>query len=358
MPEGIGSTPAPRTPDPMAAPPLRWGVMGPGWIAERFIEAAHRQTRQQVVAIASRDVDRARAFAARTGVPRAVGGYEALAEDPEVDVVYVATPHGAHHRCALLALEAGKHTLVEKPLALNAQQGREIAAAAARAGVFCMEGLWTFTLPKFDVIRQIVEAGVLGELRTVIADHGEWFASDHRILRPDLHGGPLLDLGTYPVALAVALLGPAEDVRAVGQPAASGVTGQASIVMSHPGANQSVIHNTVLSVTPGAAVIAGSEGTLTMSHQFYFPGDFVVSAKDGTPLLSYREPNVRHGALGFEAAEVARSVHAGLSESGCRPLADTLATLAALDAIRGEIGERFAEDGALGRAGSPSRPPA
>ena len=195
--------PPPRTPDPMLAPPLRWGVLGPGWIAERFVGSLRRSTRQQVVAVASRDPGRAAAFAARWGVDRAYGGYQALVEDPQIDVVYVATPHNAHRPCALLAVEAGRHTLVEKPLALNAAEVQELAAAARGNGVFLMEALWMVFLPKFDVLRQVLADGLLGEVRSVLAEVGEHFGPEHRIMRADLAGGPLLDLGTYPVALLV-----------------------------------------------------------------------------------------------------------------------------------------------------------
>jgi hypothetical protein len=165
--------PPARTPPSEAAPALRWGVLGTGWIAERFVGSLQRHTRQRLVAVGSRDAGRSAAFASRHGLPRAHGSYEALVADPDVDVVYVATPHPAHHPCATLALEAGKHILVEKPLALNAAQATEIARLAADRGRFCAEALWTFFLPKFDIVRQLLADGVLGEVRTVLADHGE-----------------------------------------------------------------------------------------------------------------------------------------------------------------------------------------
>ncbi|MDT7580194.1 MAG: hypothetical protein QOK35_1458, partial [Pseudonocardiales bacterium] len=194
--------PEPRSPDPMAAPPLRWGVLGTGWIAERFAAALHLATRQRVVAVGSRSVASAKEFADRTGIVRAHGSYADLVADPEVDVVYVATPHNHHRAHALLALDAGKHTLVEKPLALSAAEATEIADRAAAAGVYCAEALWTFYLPRYDVIRRVLADGVLGDVRSMLADHGEWFPATHRILRHDLAGGPLLDLGTYPLAVA------------------------------------------------------------------------------------------------------------------------------------------------------------
>jgi predicted dehydrogenase len=335
--------PPPRTPDPMLAPRLRWGVLGPGWIAERFVGSLRRSTGQQVVAVASRDLGRAAAFASRWGIDRAYGGYQALVEDPGVDVVYVATPHNAHRPCALLAIEAGRHTLVEKPLALNAAEVAELAAAARGNGVFLMEALWTVFLPRFDVLRQVLADGLLGEVRTVLAEVGEHFGPEHRIMRADLAGGPLLDLGTYPAALATMVLGPAERVLASGQPAPGGVNGQASILATHAGGAQSVLHTTLFSDTPTAATIAGTEATATLPGPFYQPGDLRVRFYDGAA-LEHREPAAGHGALHFQAAHLAAAVDGGLLESPLRPLADSLATIRVLDEVRGQLGVVFAEE--------------
>ena len=335
--------PPPRTPDPMLAPRLRWGVLGPGWIAERFVGSLRRSTRQQVVAVASRDLGRAAAFASRWGIDRAYGGYRALVEDPGVDVVYVATPHNAHRPCALLAIEAGRHTLVEKPLALNAAEVQELAAAARGNGVFLMEALWTVFLPKFDVLRQVLADGLLGEVRSVLAEVGEHFGPEHRIMRADLAGGPLLDLGTYPVALATMVLGPAERVLASGQPAPGGVNGQASILVGHAGGAQSVLHTTLFSDTPTAATIAGTAATATIPGPFYQPGDLRVRFFDGAA-LDHREPAAGHAALHFQAAHLAAAVGDGLLESPLRRLADSLTTIRVLDEVRRQLGVAFAEE--------------
>ena len=155
----------------MDAPPLRWGVLGTGWIAERFTAALHRHTRQRVVSVGSRSADSARRFADRTGIPRAHPTYADLVNDPAIDIVYVASPHNHHRAHALLGLDAGKHVLVQKPLALNAVEAEEIADRAAARGVVCAEALWTFFLPRYDVIRQLLDDGVLGDVHTVLADN-------------------------------------------------------------------------------------------------------------------------------------------------------------------------------------------
>ena len=315
--------PSPRTPDPMAAPPLRWGVLGSGWIAERFIGSLRRHTRQQVVAIAR---------SPRFGVERVYASYEELVADPDVDVVYVATPHPMHLACARLALEAGKPVLVEKPLGLSADEATEIAALAAARGLFCMEALWTFFLPRFDVVRQVLESGALGEIHTVLADHGESFPPDHRILRSDLAGGPLNDLGIYPVSLATWVLGAPASVAAAGQPHPAGVDAQVGAVLADAGGNQAVVHTTLLSDTPTTATIAGGEGALFLPGPFFMPGDVVVGEHRHT------EPAIAHDALHFEAAEVARCIAEGRLESPLRPLADSIVTLRAMDEIRRQCG--------------------
>lgn len=325
--------PLARTPDPRAAPALRWGVIGTGWIADRFVSSLRRHSSQQVVAVGSRTQESAGAFAGRHGMATAYGSYEELVTDAGVDVVYVATPHNTHLPVALLALAAGKHTLVEKPLGATADEARQIAAAAGRAGVFCMEAMWTAFLPKSDVVRQLQESGALGRPLSVVADFGEWFADDHRILKPELAGGPLLDLGTYLVAFALDALGPVDSVLASGGWAPSGVLGQAGAVLAHPGGGRSVLHTTLLSNTPTTAVVAGTEGTLVVDGPFYQPGGFTLTSGDGSRSLRYDEDPVAHEALHFQAAEVARRIAAGETGSPWRPLADSVATLEVLDAI-------------------------
>ena len=330
-----------RVPDTRDAPTLNWGIMGPGWIAERFIASLQQFTTQNVAAIGSRDQARAQAMAERFGIKTAYGSYEDLVSDERIDIVYVATPHPAHHDCAIMALEAGKHVLIEKPIAINAKQARAIAQAAKARGRFCMEAMWTFFLPKFEVIDRLIADGWIGDIRTVIADHGEFFTPGHRIMRRDLAGGPLLDLGTYPAALVSKLLGPPERLSAVGQPAPSGVNGQLSVVLEHRGGSESLFHTTIFSNTPSMATIAGSRGTIIVDGPAYLPGGFTLSLHNGTK-ARYEEPTSGHqGGLHFQAAAVARSIAAGEIENARRPLAAAIETLELMDAVREQIGVVF-----------------
>ncbi|WP_218974302.1 Gfo/Idh/MocA family protein [Streptomyces sp. NP160] len=337
-----GALPEPRTPDPMAAPVLRWGVMGTGWIVERFVGALRTATRQEVAALGSRSGDRARDAARRLGVERAHGSWAELVADPGVDVVYVATGHADHLAGALAAVEAGRPVLVEKPLALDAAQGQRIADAARAAGVFCAEALWSAYLPRWDVVRQLLDDGVLGRVTAVGADLGEHFDPTHRVFDPAQHGGPLLDLATYPLALATWVLGEVTAASAVGVPHPSGVLGQVGAVLQHAGHDEggpslSTVHTTLLGDTPTAAHVVGDRATLRLPGPFYASGDVVVVPAGGSgarpaPVVR-REPETGHAGLFWQAAEVARCVAGGLTETPVRPLAQSLATLRALDAV-------------------------
>jgi predicted dehydrogenase len=332
------SLPVPRTLDPYDAPVLRWGIMGPGGIARQFTAALQDYTGQRIVAVGSRNQARADEFARTWSIPTAHGSYVDLLADADVDIVYVATPHTEHHACALAALATGKHVLVEKPIGVNSAQATEIAEAARAAGLFAAEAMWMKFLPKFDVIRQLVDDGSLGRIHTVIADHGQYFTSDHRIYDPTLAGGPLMDLGTYPVALAHFVFGEPESVLASGQLATPDLNGQVSAILTHPGGNQASLHTTILGDTPCTAVIAGDEATLTMPGVFYRPGPFTVSFHDGTT-LHHEEERVTDGyGLHFSAVEAAHIIAENGGDSAVHPISAATATLAAIDDIRRQLG--------------------
>ena len=340
------SLPKSRVAPPMEAPALRWGVLGSGWIAEQFIASVRAHTRQELAAIGSRSQDKADAFAASWEIATAHGSYEALVADPALDVIYVATPHNLHHAHVLLALGAGKHVLVEKPIALNRAQAAEMVALAREKGVFFAEALWTYFLPKFYVLQQVLDSGVLGEIKSVHTEYGEHFTRDHRIFDARLAGGPLLDLGTYPVSLLTKLLGVPQQAVGLGQADPSGVNGQLSIILADAAGNQGTMSTTLYGFTPTNAVIVGTGGTVRFGSEFNLPGPFEVISADGRTVLRYEEPAGRHfEGLHYEAAEVARCIAAGRQETPCRPLQASLDTMATLDLIRQAVGIDFAAAG-------------
>src|SRR6516164_5843417 len=299
--------PPSRVAPPNEAPVLRWGILGSGWIAERFIESVRAHTRQDIAAVGSRSKDRAEEFASRMSLKRAYGDYNELVDAADLDVIYVATPHNLHLEGVVLALNAGKHVFVEKPIALNRAQALEMVELARRKRLFLAEALWTFYLPKFDVLRQLLETGAIGQIKSVYTDYGEYFTRNHRIFDRKLAGGPLLDLGTYPVSLLTEIFGVPERVIGLGQPDPSGVNGQLSAILIDADGNQGTISTTLYGFTPTNAVIVGTEGTVRFEGPFHLPGPFVVASADASRTLRYEEPLGRHfEGLYYEAAEVAR----------------------------------------------------
>ena len=342
------SLPASRIKPASEAPAIRWGILGSGWIAERFIESVRAHTKQDIAAVGSRSKDRAEEFAARMGLKQAYGDYDELVAADDLDVIYVATPHNLHHEGVMLALNAGKHVLVEKPVALNRAQTAEMVELARRKKLFFAEALWTFYLPKFDVLRQLLESKAIGEIKSVFTDYGEYFTRDHRIFDPKLAGGPLLDLGTYQVSFLTEIFGVPERVVGLGQPDPSGVNGQLSAILTDADGNQGTFSTTLYGFTPTNAVIVGIEGTIRFDSPFHLPGPFVVTSADGSQTLRYEEPSGRHfEGLYYEAAEVARRITAGELETPHRTLDASLETMATLDMIRRSIGIDFSAAGLL-----------
>ena len=324
--------------DPRSAPSIRWGILGPGGIAATFADAVNHHTRAQLVAVGSRNRDRAERFATQHGVPTTHVGYEALVADPQVDAVYVASPHSEHREHALMAIAAGKHVLVEKSFTRNAAEAQEVVDAARAAGVFLMEAMWTRFLPHVVALRAVIERGEIGEVVSFIADHGQSFGhlpATHRLHNPDLAGGALLDLGVYPVSFAHDLLGVPDTIAATGSLTPTGVDGQISIALGYGERVQASLHTTLWSRTATTAVIGGTEGRIEITSDFYRPTSFAVIREDGTWWSYDREVD---GGFQYQAAEVARRVAEGATESPRITHQNTLEVMRTMDEIRRQAG--------------------
>ena len=324
-------------PDPGAAPPVRWGILGAGKIAGSFADEVRAYTQGHVAAVGSRDEHRARDFAQRHAPSATVhGSYEALVADPDVDVVYVATPHSHHRDHGLLAIAAGKPVLMEKAFTRNEAEAVEVLDAARAAGVFVMEAMWTRFLPHVAALRGVIARGEIGEIVNLSADHGQWFPFDpaHRLYAPELAGGALLDLGVYPVSFAHDLLGVPASVTAVGALTASGVDGQVSITLGY-GDTQATLSTTLWSRTATAAVISGTAGRIEVEGAFYAPTSFRVVRHDGS---SWYYDGFSGEGKQYQAAEVARRVAAGETQSPRMSWDSTLEVMRTLDEVRRQIG--------------------
>jgi len=322
---------------------LRWGVVGTGKIAGDFVRDTGSLPDARIVAVGSRSQESADRFGDSHGVPRRHASYQALVEDPDVDAVYVATPHPLHAENALAAIAAGKHVLVEKPFTMDAASAASVVAAARAAGVFCMEAMWTRFLPHTLRIRQLVAEGAVGEVRTVSADLGMNFPPDptHRLYAPELGGGALLDLGIYPVSWVFMVLGTPTSVTAVADPTFTGVDGQTSVVLRYPDGAHGIATCTLWAWTPQRAWIAGTEGLIDVQGSFYAPTSFTLRrGRSGEPEQFEPSDTLEGDGKGmrYEAAEVARCVSEGLLESPGMPLDETVEIMRTFDEIRRQTG--------------------
>ncbi|HYN56509.1 MAG TPA: Gfo/Idh/MocA family oxidoreductase [Motilibacterales bacterium] len=323
--------------DPRSAPALRWGVLGAGGIASVFTEAVTQHTESRMVAVGSRDQDRAEEFASRHSIPAAHGSYEALVTDPDVEVVYVASPHSEHLEHALLAIAAGKHVLVEKAFTVNATEAQQVFDAARAAGVFVMEAMWTRFLPHVVVMRDVLARREIGDLVGVIADHGQNMGhhpATHRLHDLALAGGALLDLGVYPVSFSHDLFGVPDRVSAIGALTETGVDGQVSIALGFS-ERQASLHTTLHANTATTAVVFGTHGRMEIEGRFYAPTRFRVVRDDGT---HWTFDGTVDAGMQYEAAEVARCVSAGLPESPLMTWQGTLEVMRTMDEVRRRIG--------------------
>jgi len=318
-------------------PSLRWGVLGPGWIAGEFVTAMRRHTIQLPVAVGSRSAERAATFAAQHGMERSYGSYEALVGDPEIDVVYIATPQSEHLKLGLLALAAGKHVMIEKPLAMNADEARELVDAARAADRLLMEAMWFRYLPQASVIRTLLADGTLGTVHGVHAEHGQPIPFDaaHRLYRPELGGGAMLDLGIYPVQLDSMVFGAPQGITATGGRSSTGVDAYATLVLGHGDGVQSTLTTTLLARTPNRATIFGDRTRIEMSEFFYTPSSFRLldNSHEGDG-LEFTDPSGRKlfDGLSWEATALARYVGEGRRESPLHTLDETVSIAATMDA--------------------------
>jgi predicted dehydrogenase len=298
-----------------------------------------------LVAVGSRRQSTADEFGARFDVPHRHATYDDLVNDPDVDAVYVSTPHPGHHGAALSAIVAGKAVLVEKPFTMNAKEASSLIDTARSRGVFVMEAMWARFLPHMVRVRELLASRALGDVRIVIADHNQWFARDpgHRLFDPALGGGALLDLGVYPVSFASMVFGTPTRVTAVSDRAFTGVDATTSAVLQYGDGAHSVISTSLEVAGPNRAAIVGTEARIEIDAVFYAPTTFSLIGRDGTVIERFDEPQEGRG-MQFEVAEVMRCMRAGKLESDVLPLDETLAIMETLDEIRRQIGLVYSGD--------------
>lgn len=326
---------------PMTDRPIRWGILATGGIATRFVEDLRLLPDAEVLAVGSRTVDSARAFASKHGIPRAYGSWSELAADDDLDVVYVATPHAAHHAATMTCLAAGRAVLCEKPFTLDLTTTTELIETARTRDVFLMEAMWMRCNPLVRQAMDLIGSGAIGEVTSVHADFGVAgpFEPTHRMRSKVLGGGALLDLGVYPVSLAHLVLGGPDHITAWAKLSPEGVDENTGIIFGYDSGAVAALTCGMIGATPITAAITGTLGRIELPDPFYRP-DHITVRRLGA------ETEVVTGSLAgsgyqHEAAEVQRCLRAGLRESPLVPHAVSMEIMGLLDTIRAQIGVTY-----------------
>ena len=317
---------------------LRWGILATGGIAHVFTQDL-RDAGLTVAAVGSRRPEAARAFAEQHGIPHAHGSYEDLVADPEVDIVYVATPHGRHAADATLALQAGKHVLIEKAVTLNAEEAAGIHDLARRSGLLAMEAMWTRYLPHMARIRELIAGGALGEVRAVIAFHHQRLPTDptHRLNALALGGGALLDLGVYPMSFIFDMLGAPVHIRATGRLGETGADTEVAASMTHAsGAVSSFVVSSRVAGTNTASVL-GTAARIELDPVWYCPTGFRLLGADGAVREEYRSQIDGRG-MQFQALHAEAVIAEGRTDSLLLPFVESVEIMRGLDEIRHQVG--------------------
>jgi predicted dehydrogenase len=337
-----------------ARPRIGWGLVGAGGISDAHLRALSYVPEARLVAVGSRDVAKAQAFIdlprgheAIAEPVRAHGSYRALVDDPEVDVVYIGTPHPDHIDTMKLALAAGKAVLCEKPFTLNRREAEAAVALARRNDVFLMEAMWMRYVPAMVELKRLLAEGAIGEPVSVSADFGFSAAglpTSHRVLAPGLAGGGLLDIGIYPLNLAAFVLGDIVAAQADAELGATGVDVHTVFNLRHAGGRRSQGMCSLRTTTPCRATVFGSDGCIDITPPFYAAQQLRVMRGvrgwEDTPVQVIDKP-WRGNRYVAQVEEVNRCLRAGLAESPAMPLDETVALVGWMDAMRAQFGLRY-----------------
>lgn len=324
--------------------PFRWGILGLGNIAGQFATGLKAIPDATLAAVGSRSQEKADTFGEKFGAARRHGSYRALAEDPEVDAVYVASPHPMHKDDALLCLNHGKAVLCEKPFTINAREAEEVIAAARKNNAFLMEAMWSRFTPVWAKIRQLLAEGAIGEPRMLQADFGfqAGFDPKSRLFDPALGGGALLDVGVYCVSLASMLFGTPVAQTGLATLGATGIDEQSAFVLRYGNGELAVLSTAVRTNTPHEATILGTSGSIRVESPWWIPKVLTLS-QQGKDTQRIEIPFDGNG-YNYEALEVMDCVRRGETESRHLPLSETLQIMQTMDALRAQWGLKYPQE--------------
>ena len=359
----------------MSSSLTRWGIFGTGFIAGEFARGLKALPKAQLLGISSRNPANAQTFAQIFQVPKVYDSYEQLVKDPAIDVVYIATPNHTHKDLCLLCLQAGKPVLCEKPFALNAQEAREIIDVARRQQLFCMEAMWMRFMPLINKVKQLIEDGVIGEVKMLTAEFGYPIAYDpkSRFFQPQYGGGALLDRGVYGLSLAYYLFGKPSAITSQAIFAPSGIDEQSSMLLNYDSGKLAILSQSLSTYSSNQAIIMGTTGKIIIHQLFIKPEKISVikfarltqSYPSGIVAPSFKQklmatvkqnPLVRRlyirlsgliqadkvtdivqilegNGYNYEAIEVMNCLQTGKLESVTMPLDETLAIMETVEQI-------------------------
>lgn len=321
--------------------PCRWGIIGPGKIAQKFAAAIRLAGNAVLQAIASRDAARSREFAEKHGATKWYNNYEQLVADPDIDAIYIATPHAFHAENALLCLKHGKPVLCEKPMALNRKQVEQMVAASRLNNTFLMEAMWTRFLPAIEKVLELVKDGKIGAVKYVKGDFGFYtpFDPQSRLFNMALGGGSVLDIGVYPIAFCLAVLGKPDHITAIGKLAPTGADETCLAVLQYDNGAMASVFSTVDSFTSLTAEVAGTEGTITIPTAWYKNNTFTLH-RMGEEKQTFTFGPVTNG-FEYQIREVMRCLEQGLTESPVMSHEFSLLLSETMDTVRERIGVRY-----------------
>lgn len=319
----------------------RWGILGPGRIAHKFAKDLLTLPDAQLYAVASSDQQRANEFAQEYAIPHAFGSYTDLLTLPDLDVVYVATPHVKHHEHVLLLLNGGVAVLGEKPFAMNSQQVREMVETARSKGVFLMEALWTRFMPGILKALELAQSGAIGKVVSIKADFGfrAPFLPEKRLFNKELGGGSVLDIGIYPLFLSYLFLGKPSTVKASANFGSTGVDEQCGMVLTYPDGQLALLDSTIIADTDCIALIQGETGQIRIHSRFHETKGITLKQTD-QPEQVFTFDRTTFG-YDYEAQHVMQCLAEGKTESPLWSLEDSLNLMALLDAVQAEAGIEY-----------------
>lgn len=316
---------------------IRWGILSTARVATSFVESLKMVPDAEVVAVGSRSLERAKEFGGRFDIPHCHGSYEELVRDPDVDIVYVCTPHVFHHDHVMLCLDGNKHVLCEKPFTLNAVQASRLVRTARAKDLFLMEGMWMRFFPVMQTLRASIRVGTIGDIKMMRSGLSMYQKVDpeDRLFKKELGGGALLDLGVFPISLTSMFLGKPQDFCGFAELGSTGVDMQAACTFTFPNGVLAVLSVSFLTSTPQETVIYGTRGSIRLHTSWLCPSAYTIAVNGSKEVV---EMEYEGSGYQFEVQAIHKALKNGKTESEIMPLDESVDIMRTLDQLRNTWG--------------------